>query len=125
MLLAQRPDLVERFASLLRDIVDVGGKKRGGFGERNEVATRGGDSTLPGDEFNAPSLAYLFSFAKQDAGDLSGMGYMRAATGREIEIADVDEAKFVPLRRREFAQAKLPRLLLASRNGYRQDDSQE
>lgn len=33
---------------------------------------------------------------------------MRAAAGSEIEILDVDEAKFVALRGRQFAQAELP-----------------
>ena len=62
-LLAQRANFVERFAGLLRHVVDVGGKKRGGFGERGVVAARGGDGALSGDEFDAPSLSDFFDLS--------------------------------------------------------------
>src|ERR1035437_9461887 len=107
-LFAQRLDLVKRLAGLLRDIVNVRRKERGAFGERGEVSARGRHSALPGDEFDAPSLTNFFGFAQQNTGNLSGLRDVRAAAGRDIEVADVDEAEFVALGGREFAQAKLP-----------------
>ena len=98
-------DFVERFAGLLGDVVDVRGEKRGGFGERGEVAAGGGDGALSGDEFYAPSLADFFCLAQEDAADLSGLADVRAAAGAEVEVVDVDEAEFVALGGRKFAQA--------------------
>src|ERR1700677_3154206 len=73
-----------------------------------KIAAGGGNGALTGDEFHAPSLTDLFGFTQQDAGDLSGLIDVRATAGGEIEIVDVDEAKFVPFGRRKFAQAELP-----------------
>ncbi len=63
-LLTQRPNLIERVASLLGHIVDMRREERGGLGERREIAACGGDGALSGDEFHAPSLANFFHLSQ-------------------------------------------------------------
>ena len=64
-LLAQRSNLVERFASLLRHVINMGREKCRGFGERREIPAGGGDGALSGDEFDAPSLTNFFYFSSR------------------------------------------------------------
>jgi len=106
-LLAQDADFVERLAGLLGNVVDVGGKKSGGFGEGREIAAGGGDGALAGNEFDAVSLANFFGLAEEEAGDLSGVGDVGATAGSEVEVADVDEAEVVAFGGRKFAEPEL------------------
>jgi len=85
----KRFDLFEGFARLLRHVVNVCGKKAASLGERGVVASRGGDGTLSGDKFDAPSLANFFCLAQQDAGDLPSVADVGTAASSEIEISNI------------------------------------
>ena len=116
-LLAERLDLVERLADLLRHIVDVRRKERSGFGERGKIVARGGDGALSGNEFDPVSLAHFFRFAQQEAANLSSVGDVGTTAGGEIEIMNIDEAQLIALRGWKFAQAKV-RSFVASHEAY-------
>ena len=104
-LFAQRPDFIERFAGLLRNVVNVRGKKRCGFCKRREITASCGDCALSGHEFSPPRLPNLFSFAQKDASNLAGLADVSSPARSQVEFPDINEAQFITLGRRELAQS--------------------
>src|SRR5437588_12688856 len=64
--LARRSDFIERFANLLRQVPDMGGKQTRGFGQRAVVVPRRGDGSLSADEFHTPSRTNFLYLARSE-----------------------------------------------------------
>src|SRR5580704_16810070 len=86
-----------RLADLLRHLPNVRREQRISFGQRLQVMAGGGDGAQSTNKLYSHTLLYFLGVTQQNGSDLSRAADMRATTGVQVEVANIDQPQFLAL----------------------------